>query len=152
MWKPSFKNIFLALGITTWFLLLYLVGQLSYFAFGPFSTSAYDVSRRLTASDNHKTALLVRDYHFNMNFRLFIFEDYDDPPPRGPKDALWSSDDYPTSYTSTNWHEDLEWSEDSSVIAVSIEGQYVFAYNFGTEEKLENNEDIRQLLELHNRP
>lgn len=84
-----------------------------------------------------------------MNFRLFILEDSNSPAPKDFKDALWSSPDYHTN-TSINWHEDIEWSKDSSIVAVIIEDQYVFAYNFDLKKEYENAGEIKQLLEMHN--
>jgi len=152
MWKRTFKVIFIIFGVTTWFMLLYLVVQLFWIAYGSFSTSAYDVSRRLTSPNYENTALLVRDYAFDLNFRLFIVEHGDDPAPNSLiDDALWSSRDYNLD-SSINWHEDLEWSKDSSVIAVIIEGKYVFAYDFDVKKEYKDNGEIRQLLESHNKP
>lgn len=115
-----------------------------------FASRAYDVSRRLSSPDGTKTALLVRDYAFDLNFKLFIVDGPYDPPPK-PDSYLWSSHDY-NPETEQNFHEDLEWSQDSSVIAVIIDGEYVFAYDFKPDEKVEDQELIKQLLKSRNSP
>ena len=110
-----------------------------------------DVSRRVTASDESKTALLERDYgYLDLNFRLYMMEGLsfaDLPEDFG--EALWVSRDYELT-TDHNWHEDIEWSTDSSVIAVTIEGQYIFAYDFKTDQRLKNPEAIQSLLKSRN--
>ena len=59
--------------------------------------------------------------------------------------ALWISPDYePTTHR--NWYEDVVWSEDGTVVAVTIEEQYVFAYDFQTEQRYEDPTQIRSLL------
>jgi hypothetical protein len=71
--------------------------------------------------------------------------------PTDIKQALWSSRDYePTIFR--NWHEDIEWSRDSSVVAVTIEGEYVFARDFTTGKSLEDPDQICGLLEERKPP
>jgi hypothetical protein len=65
-----------------------------------------------------------------------------------PDKALWISRDYNPD-TRDNWHEDIEWSADSNIIAVSIEGTYVYAYDFSAEKAIDNPADIQRLLESH---
>lgn len=130
----------------TWLLLLgYVVRdfQAALFTFGP-----QDVARRLTAPNGQKTALLVRDYHFDLNFRLYMIDTPTAFPPRTAQEALWSSQDY-NPVTDHNWHEDLEWSADSALIAVRIDQQYVFAYDFTTEQQYVDPDRIRQLISLY---
>jgi len=110
-------------------------------------TGVEDVSRRLTSPDGQKVALLVRDSGFNLNFQLYIYDDYFIQPPYDPNASLWLSDAYNPDDTSINLHEDLEWSKDSSVIAVKIDREYVFAYDFKLNENIEDEEHIKQLLE-----
>jgi hypothetical protein len=104
-----------------------------------------DVARRLTAPDGHITALLERDLHFDLNFRLYLVDVARAPAPTDVKQALWSSQDYPPT-THRNWNEELRWSTDSSVIAVSIGETYVFAYDLRTKQRLEDHTQIGQLL------
>ena len=60
--------------------------------------------------------------------------------------ALWMSTDYePTTHK--NWREDIEWSGDSTVVAVIIEDEYVFACDFTSETGIQASENIRKLLE-----
>jgi len=118
----------------------------------------FDVSRRLTAPDQSKTALLVREYAFDLNFLLFI-DDHDRTAlPPFFEAALWRSGDF-NPETHVNFHEDLEWSNDSSVIAVIIDGNYEYAYDFklarqyealGTEDALSNEIAIQRLLRVRN--
>jgi hypothetical protein len=134
--------------------------------FGPL-----DVVRRITAPDGKKTAILVRSYRsfLDLNFALYVTDDemadVTDSTEKASfvaddelasmndaaiwiKRALWISHDYEPT-TSRNWHEDIVWSNDGSIIAVTIEGQYVFAYNLGTEQRYEEAEEIHELLKLH---
>lgn len=108
-----------------------------------------DVSRRVTSPDQSKTALLERSVGFDLNFVLFIKEGYSRHSrgslPRDYSEALWFSRDYNPS-TLDNWHEDIEWSSDSSVIAVIIDGEYVFAYDFSLDQRYEDSEHIESLL------
>ena len=48
--------------------------------------------------------------------------------------------------TDHNWREDLTWRADSAVIAVSVAERYVFAYNFDSDQALDDHETIRALL------
>ena len=115
----------------------------------PFS-GIHDVSRRLQSPDGQKAALLIRNYGFDLNFQLYTFDNYFVQPPYDPNDSLWLSNDYNPDDRSKNLHEDLEWSKDSSVIAVTIDGKYVFAYDFKSNNKIEDQELIIQLLESRN--
>jgi hypothetical protein len=66
--------------------------------------------------------------------------------PRDFSEALWMSQDY--EYRADyNWHEDVEWSTDSAVVAVIIEGQFVFAYDFTSDQEFEDSERIQNLLQ-----
>jgi hypothetical protein len=116
-----------------------------------FPANLYEYSRWVTAHDRSKIAVLVRRYAFDMNFALFIV---DPSSPRIPDDldqAIWISKDYePTTYR--NWHEELEWSGDSTVVAVIIEGEYVYAYDFTTGQGLEQSEAIKKLLKARDLP
>lgn len=107
--------------------------------------NASDVARRLTAPDSSRTAVLTREFWFDMNFRLYIIDDSFSDPPCRVSEALWSSRDYNPD-PRDNWHEDIEWSKDSSVIAVIINGQYMFAYDFAMAHSIEDHNDIQQLL------
>jgi hypothetical protein len=136
----------LVLLILPWFLLcgfIFVTFQQSFqqalFAFGP-----RDVSRRLTAPDSSKTALLERDYGFDLNFRLYIVSNYRASLPDF-KAAIWQSRDLDLD-TRRTWHEDLEWSADSSIIAVRLEDQYVFAYDFALNEAIKESERIEKVL------
>ncbi len=135
------------------------------FAFGPL-----DVVRRITAPDGKKTAILVRSYgsFLDLNFMLYITDDemadIIDSTGRASfivdsrfvnkdtaiwiKRALWISHDYEPT-TNRNWHEDIVWSDDASVIAVTVEEEYVFAYDFNTEQRYEEAERILDLLKAH---
>ena len=151
MSKRNAKIIFSILGIATLGYILYQLFLLSYFiAAGPFSTHAYDVSRRLSSPDGTKTVLLVRDYAFDLNFKLFVVDNSYSAPPDS-NSYLWLSPDY-NPETNQNFHEDLEWSKDSSVIAVIIDGEYVFAHDFSLNENIEGEERIKQLLETRTNP
>jgi hypothetical protein len=111
----------------------------------------YEYSRWVTAHDRSRTAILVRDYHFDLNFRLFIVESGTQEIPTDINQAIWSSRDYnPTTFQ--DWGEEIEWSGDSSVVAVTIEHEYVFAYDFNTIKEIEDPEAIRRLLEEHELP
>ena|SRR5215207_5742945 len=151
MWKHTIKTALSVFGIVSWILLFFLSWALFEIVRSPFSVNAYDVSHRLTSPDGKKTALLVREFAFDLNFRLFIMDDSYDRAPSDSKEALWSSRDYNPD-PSINWHEDLEWSKDSSVIAVIIEGDYVFAYDFDLKKEYKDAGEIKQLLESNNIP
>lgn len=151
MSKSKLKTILLILGIATWIFLFFSNWLWFEVARSPFTTKGYDVSRRMTSPDGKKSMILVRDYAFDLNLRLFIVDDVGDPTPSDFKDALWSSRDYNPD-PGMNLHEDLEWSKDSSVIAVTIDGEYIFAYDFNSNEKFEDQESIKQLLESRNIP
>ena len=113
--------------------------------------SPYEYSRWVTAHDRSKTAILVRDYFFDLNFRLFIVDSGSKEIPTDINEAIWSSRDYePTTFR--DWGEDIKWSGDSSIVAVKIENEYIFAYDFNTSQKIEDRELIGKLLEAHNLP
>ena len=152
--KPMLKRIIEAFliisGLLAWVLISFY--WLGYQVLGDaFSTRAYDVSRRLTSPDGITTALLVRDYNFDLNFVLFIVNDSYHSASDGFRRALWASHDYNPG-TFVNFHEDLEWSKDSSIIAVIINGQYSFAYDFITGKRLEDKDSIKSLLASRNKP
>jgi hypothetical protein len=151
MSKSQLKTIFLILGVATWIFLFFSNWLWFEVARSPFTTKVYDVSRRMTSPDGKKSVILVRDYAFDLNLRLFIVDDVSDPAPSDFKDALWSSRDYNPDL-GMNLHEDLEWSKDSSIIAVTINGEYIFAYDFNSNKKLEDQESIKQLLESRTIP
>jgi hypothetical protein len=138
--------------IVTWILLFaYLIFDGLFVHLLPnFMNGPDDVARRVTAPDGSKTALLLRDFFFiDLNFHLFIVKaPYADPPDL--RKALWVSQDYLPD--TINWHEDIEWSADSSVIAVIVEDQYVFAYDFELDQRLEDPEAIRRLLAVRSHP
>lgn len=128
--------------------------------FGPI-----DVVRRVTSPDWTKTAILVRSYAsmIDLNFVLYITDNkfadvtkYNEDGsflkgsdltdgPLWIQRALWISIDYEPT-TDKNWHEDVIWSEDGTIVAVIIEEQYVFAYDFQSRQKFENSEQIQSLL------
>jgi hypothetical protein len=51
--------------------------------------------------------------------------------------------------TSLDWEENIQWSQDSLVIAVMITEQYVYAYDFYNPKSYEDNQQIMNLLEKH---
>jgi hypothetical protein len=133
----------IALFVLSWLLLFsYFLRdfQSALFAFGP-----DEVARRVTAPDSSKTALLERALDFDLNFRLYIVQSPSTPNPNDRRQALWVSPDYEPT-TQRNWNEELEWSKDATVIAVSIDGQYVFAYDFTSAQRVEDGVRIKQLL------
>ena len=165
-------NVFAIVFFITSWLLMFATNAYSLFkkskefTFGPL-----DVVRRVTAPDGKKTAILVRSYGslMDLNFALYISDDnrvdvtdsttrasfVTDTQLSNMKDAaiwiqraLWISHDYEPT-TSRNWHEDIVWSEDGAVIAVILEDQYVFAYEFDTGQRLENPGNIEELLRSH---
>jgi hypothetical protein len=115
-----------------------------------------DVSRRVTSPNGQRTAILVRDLGYpDLNFKLFI---------GGPGRAagtyiaaplleedngtlIWVSRDYEPT-TLENWHEDIDWAADSSLIVVSIQGRPVFAYDFATSQEIEDRAQIEHLLSI----
>jgi hypothetical protein len=145
MWNNRVKTILLSLAIVTLIFLFFSNWIWFEIAISPFTTKIYDVSRRMTSPNGATSVILVRDYAFDLNLRLFVVDDVGDPPSSDFKDALWSSRDYNPD-PGINWHEDLEWSKDSSIIAVTIDGKYVFAYDFKSDKKFEDQESIKQLL------
>jgi hypothetical protein len=134
------------------------------FEFGPI-----DVARRVTSPNGTKTAILARSYDslMDLNFALYVANDEFADVSGSSEDAsfitkseatnspdsvlwiqraLWISPDYEPT-TQRNWHEDVVWSEDGTVVAVTIEGQFVFAYDFQTGQQYEDSVQIRGLLE-----
>jgi hypothetical protein len=130
--------------IISWFLLLgYFIATVMRVAF--FAPLAIDVSRRVTAPNGRTTALLVREYAFDLNFRLYLVDSPWASVPSQARQAVWSSQDYdPTDRH--NWREEVEWSSDSSLVAISIEQHYVFGYDLTAGRAIENSLQIRQLL------
>jgi hypothetical protein len=110
-----------------------------------------DVARRVTAPSGQQTALLVRALFFDLNFRLYLVDIPADPVPCQVTEALWSSPDYEPT-TRRNWHEEIEWSADSAILAVRIEQEYVFAYDFSSGQATDDSNQIEQLLTLHSKP
>jgi hypothetical protein len=111
----------------------------------------YEYSRWVESHDGSRTAILVRDYGFDLNFRLFIVESGSKEVPTDKEKAIWTSHDYePTTHRA--WHEEIEWSGDSSIVAVMIEDTYVFAYDFNTLQKIEDPDTIKALLKQHDLP
>jgi hypothetical protein len=131
-------------------------------AFGPL-----DVAKRLTSPDRSKTAILARSYLtlMDLNFILFI-TDADLADLHHPDNAahmyvadgiwqkmagadgkqyLWLSHDYEKT-TGRDWHEDVIWSEDSTVIGVRVDGDFVYAYDFKTKNSYQDQQQIEELL------
>jgi hypothetical protein len=132
--------------------------------FGPI-----DIARRVTSPSGRRTAILARSYaaFIDLNFALYITDDALADITSSSEDAsfisdseradrtdsplwlqraLWISHDYePTTHR--NWHEDVVWSEDGTVVAVTIEEQFVFAYDFQTGQQYEDPAQIQGLLE-----
>ena len=157
--------------ITTWLAMcVNSINQLSKtskeFTFGPL-----DVVRRVSAPNGGKTAILVRSYasFLDLNFVLYVADDRyadisdstsdasfitdDELANLGDKAlwierALWISHDYEPT-TSRNWKEDIVWSRDGSIIAVTIEEHHVFAFDIGTKQRYEQEDEIKELLSLH---
>ncbi|MEN8240615.1 MAG: hypothetical protein ABFS17_01740 [Chloroflexota bacterium] len=133
---------------TSWILMaLYVFFDVRARYVNPFSyVSPYQYSRWAVAPDRSQKAILVQDYYFDLNFRLFIVEPYAREIPLDFKQAIWSSRDYePTPFR--DWDDDILWGCDSSVVAVTIENEYVFAYDFNTSKKIDDPETIIKLLE-----
>ena len=163
-----FAVVFFAI---TW-LLMFTTNTYSLFKkSGEFTFGPLDVVRRVTSPDGMKTAILVRSYGslMDLNFALYISDDDRvdvtdssttasfvtdgelskmDDAAIWIQRALWISHDYEPT-TSRNWHEDIVWSDDGDVIAILIEDQYVFAYEFDTGQRLENPGNIEELLRSH---
>ncbi len=134
--------------------------------FGPL-----DVSRRVTAPNSEKTAMLVRSRgsFIDLNFALYVTDgseadfmdigekaefytddkwSYRGSAPLWITRALWTSHDYDPD-TRINWHEDIVWSNDSQILAVIVEDEYLFAYDFGSSLGSEDSQTIISLLEAH---
>lgn len=63
--------------------------------------------------------------------------------------ALWISKDYEPT-TQRNWREDIVWSSDSVIIAVLIEGEFVYAFDISEKVAYEGEpEQIQDILQLH---
>ena len=126
-----------------------------------------DIARRVTSPNGSNTAILVRLYGFDLNFALYITDDNFADITDSEEDAsfisdnefasltdavvwirraLWISHDYDPD-TGRNWREDVVWSEEGAVVAVTIEGQYVFAYDVLSGQQYEDPQQIRDLLE-----
>jgi hypothetical protein len=142
----------LIIGSTGWVLLFrsFYDGFMTDFM-QPF-TGIRDISCRLKSPDGQKVGLLVRNSGFDLNCRLYIFDNYFIQPPYDSYDSLWLSDDYNPDDQGINLHEDLEWSKDSFVIAVIIDRAYVFAYDFDTQKEYKDEGEIKQLLESRDLP
>lgn len=151
MWNNKVKTILLIVSVVTSIFLFFSNWLWFEVARSPFTAKIYDVSRRMTSPNGEASVILVRDYAFDLNLRLFLVDDVGDPPPNDFKDALWSSHDYNPD-PGMNLHEDLEWTKDSSVVAVTIDGKYVFAYDFNSHKKIEDPESIKQLFESRTIP
>ena len=137
----------LIFGVLTWvFLFEFFFDRFMVDMTQPIS-GIHDVSSRLMSPNGERVALLVRNYDYDLNFRLYITDDYFAEPPFNSSDSLWLSYDYNPDDRSVNLHEDLEWSQDSSVIAVIIDGEHVFAYDFSSSKKIEDQEGIKKLFE-----
>src|SRR5215217_7966849 len=91
--------------VITWFLLLgYLITTVIRAPF--FAPLATDVSRRVIAPNGRSTALLVREYAFDLNFRLYLVNSPWVSVPPEARQAVWSSQDYdPTDRH--NWREEV---------------------------------------------
>jgi hypothetical protein len=136
----------------------------SMMGFGPI-----DIARRVTSPNESKTAILVRSYasFLDLNFALYITDDQFADITDSEEDAsfisdselaslteqaiwirraLWISQDYEPT-TRKNWREDVVWSEEGTVVAVTIEERYVFAYDILSGQHYEDPEKIRNLLE-----
>ena len=111
----------------------------------------YEYSRWVMAYDRSKTAILVRKYGFDLNFLLFIQESGSQEAPTDRTKAIWISHDYdPSPYK--EWGEDIKWSGDSSIVAVKIDNEYVFSYDFNTSKQTDDPEIIKIWLKEHDFP
>ena len=145
----------MAVLIISWLMLAWysVRATLAFSAYRAFN--AYeDVSRRVTSPDGQRTAILVRDLGYpDLNFRLYIGGPsravhiyIANPLPEADDSALvWVSRDYEPT-TLENWHEDIDWTADSSLVVVSIQGQRVFAYDFTANQGIEDSAQIERLL------
>ena len=107
-----------------------------------------DVASRLTAPNSHLTALLVREHAFDLNFRLYLVDQPTAGVPCQRMAAVWWSPDYDPD-SRRDWHQDLEWSADSTVITVRIEEQDVYAYDLANQQGTDQPKVIEQLRALH---
>ena len=171
--KKTINVIVVVFFVTTWLLLCGLNAYSLFKKSAEFTFGPLDVVRRVTAPQGKKTAILVRSYGslIDLNFALYISDNsmvdvgdisakasfISDPKLSNMgnaaiwiKRALWISRDYEPT-TSRNWHEDIVWSDDGAVIAVIVEEQYMFAYDFDTSQRYENAERIDELLKLHSK-
>ncbi|MCP4537188.1 MAG: hypothetical protein GY832_08565 [Chloroflexi bacterium] len=105
------------------------------------------VSQRVVSPDDSRIALLEQADFFDTNFLLYILDwDHCSDIPTDVADAIWVSPDCLPGIDCLS-QQNVEWSKDSSVIAVIMGEEYTYAYDFGTGEEWKNAEYIRDLLE-----
>lgn len=116
----------------------------------PFRQSLFgsiSVSQRVVSPDGDKIALLEQADFFDTNFLLYILDwNHCSDIPTDIADAVWMSPDCLPGIDCPS-QQNVEWSKDSSVIAVIMGEEYTYAYDFSTGEEWENAEYIRDLLE-----
>lgn len=148
------KKIVVTAFLVSWLILAWYSVQITrafstYRAFNPYR----DVSRRVTSPNGQHTAVLVRDLGYpDLNFKLYIGGPsragriyVADPHLLEESTLVWVSRDYEPT-TLVNWHEDIFWTADSTVVAVSILGQFVVAYDIASNRTVEDPREIERLL------
>ncbi len=166
--RRVFGVLAIAIFVITWVVLCF--GNLFFIdraikkeGFGP-----VDVAKRVTSPDGSKTAILARSYNFlDLNFQLLITDDnfVDIEQPGNAQfytveggwgqaglaqagEPLWYSHDFELT-TRWDWNEELVWSQDSLVIGVRVEDEYVFAYDFSAKKGSADAQQIKELLAEH---
>jgi hypothetical protein len=144
--------VFLLFAISWVLMAWYVLVDIRSGSINPFSyIDPFEYSRWVLSPDSSRTAVLVRDYYFDLNFRLFIVDPHSKEIPRDVKQAIWTSRDYPLS-DYQEFDDDIHWSRDSAVVAVTIDDEFVFAYDFGTSQEFREPDEIISLLKEHNNP
>ena len=138
----------IALRLIFAFLLLFFVWYFATNFFSLFFGTRLDVSKRLMSPDYTKTATLIRQHAFDLNFIVYVKSG-------GKKKKLFFSYDYPPDPT-VNWNENIEWSADSSLLVLTINEPdanepFMWAYDFKEKKELSNNQVIKSLWKDRNK-
>ena len=141
-----FKLIYHAVFVLLFIFFVYTVISNAMDGFFPYEEY---IAKKLQSPDDSKTAVLTIASGFDLNFIINV--EYE-----GKTEQLFRSRDY-NSDPGINWQENLIWSDDSSLLILTVtdyyneDDDYIWAYDFSGNREYTAQQKILKILEKRNK-